>query len=113
MRLIGILLAALLVSACASTHEVRYSETNPDGTRIETYVFESVPPGGKKLSEGATHAGVKADGAWDLTINGKADTDAQGTAQFYENLGQIAFQAIAAYLAAQTAAPVVPAITGE
>ena len=111
MRLLLACIAVCALAGCASTHEVRYSES-PDGA-IETYVFESVPPGGKKLSEGSTHAGVAADGSWDLTINGRVDTDATGTAQFYENLGQIAFNAITAYLAAQTVAPVVPAITGE
>jgi len=74
------LLAVLLLSGCVSTHEVQYEEVNADGSYISTHVIERVPPGGKKLSEGQTRAGVDADGAWDLRINGASETDAEGTA---------------------------------
>jgi hypothetical protein len=107
-----IALAALLLAGCVSTHEVKYEEVNQDGSYISTWVRESVPPGGKKLSEGQTQAGVDADGSWDLIINGTAETDAQGTAEFYRAIVESAIQAgIAAGLAA-AAAGAVPAIPG-
>lgn len=108
--------AALLLlplCSCISTLEVTYEEVQPDGSYILTKVKERVPPGGKKLSEGSTRAAVAPDGSWDLTVNGAAETDGEGTAAFYENLGAIAFNAIAAYLAAQAAAPAVGAIGGQ
>lgn len=104
---------ALLLASCVSTHEVKYEEVSADGSYISTWVRESVPPGGKKLSDGQTHAGVKADGSWDLVINGAVDTDATGTAEFYKAVVQSAIQAgIAAGLAAAAAGAVSPALTG-
>lgn len=106
------LLAVLLLSGCVSTHEVQYEEVNADGSYISTHVIERVPPGGKKLSEGQTQAGVEADGSWDLIINGRAETDATGTADFYRDIIAAAIEAgIAAGLAAAASGAVSPALT--
>ncbi|OPZ06305.1 MAG: hypothetical protein BWZ08_02305 [candidate division BRC1 bacterium ADurb.BinA292] len=115
MIVMGILLIALalLLASCVSTHEVKYEEVNADGSYISTHVIERVPPGGKKLSEGQTQAGVEADGSWELLINGQADTDAQGTADFYRDIITAAIEAgIAAGLAAAASGAVSPALTG-
>ena len=106
------LLAVLLLSGCVSTHEVQYEEVNADGSYISTHVIERVPPGGKKLSEGQTQAGVEADGSWELLINGQAETDAEGTAEFYRAIVSEAIKAgIAAGLAAAASGAVSPALT--
>ena len=112
LALFASLLIVLMLSGCVSTHEVKYEEVNQDGSYISTWVRESVPPGGKKLSEGETQAGVAADGSWDLVINGRAETDAERTAEFYRAIVAEAIKAgIAAGLAA-AAAGAAPAIPG-
>lgn len=100
-------LISLLAAGCVSTYHMKYEEVDAEGGYITFSIEESVPPGGKKLSEGSAQASVDADGGWGLLINGEAQTDAAGTAEFYR---AIVSSAVQAAIAAAAAAAVPPSI---
>ena len=74
------LAAPLLILMACSTYRVTYEEIAVDGSSTSISMTEMVPPGGKKLSEGAVTAKVGQCGEWELGVGAKADTDATGTA---------------------------------
>lgn len=100
-------LISLLAAGCVSTYHMKYEEVDAEGGYITFSIEERVPPGGKKLSEGSAQASVDADGSWGLLINGEAQTDAAGTAEFYR---AIVSSAVQAAIAAAAAAAVPPSI---
>jgi len=90
----GLVLAVLLAwLAGCSTYSVHYEETQEDGSYITVRIMESIPPGGKRVSQGSANVGVDAEGTWHLDIGAEADTDALGTAALLERLMDKMFEA--------------------
>lgn len=83
-----ILLLPLLFLVGCSTYSVQHQETNPDGTTYKTVLRESVPPGGKKISNGTAHIGVEGDGSWGIDLGAKTDSDATGTAALIQGMAE-------------------------
>jgi len=79
-------MAVLFMPAC-SMYRVHHTETDPNsGIIYDTAITEAVPPGGKKISEGAADIGVDESGAWHVRIGSKIDSDATGTALLIQSM---------------------------
>jgi hypothetical protein len=104
LKMLAFLVLALAAGGC-SLYRVSHIEKATDGTLMRTSLIEMVPPGGKKLSEGAADIGVDAEGTWHLKLNADSETDATGTAQLMEAMGQAAMRA---YLQSLVPAPIPP-----
>ena len=102
--LAGLLAIGLVLSGC-STYKVIHTETATDGTVYSTAIEESVPPGGRKLSEGMADIGVNVDGSWHLKLGSTTDTDAAGTADLIRGVVR---DSIASAIAASAASKGIP-----
>jgi hypothetical protein len=88
--LIPIYLILLLIGC--STYRVSHREYQDGKLAYETKLVEVVPPGGKKLSEGAARIQAQTDGSWTIAVGAKAQTDATGTGEMVVDLATLGYK---------------------